>query len=56
MFSEFGFDADGLVINFSPYEVLAYAYGPQEVRIPWEMLRNYVAAEFQGTVVKRFLN
>jgi len=41
-FGEFNFDNHGLTINFSPCEILAFAFGPQEVHIPWLMLRDKI--------------
>ena len=37
-FSDFLFTADGLDIFFPPYQVAAYAYGPQHVRIAYDLL------------------
>ncbi|WP_312954036.1 TIR domain-containing protein [Atlantibacter hermannii] len=34
--SNFIFQDDGLTIYFSPYAVAGYAYGPQEVKIPYD--------------------
>lgn len=47
-FSEFSFDSEGITINLSPYSVLAYAYGSQEVRIPWSMVEDKIAPEFRS--------
>lgn len=33
--SQYNFDDRGLTINFSPYEVLPYAFGSHEVLVPW---------------------
>ena len=56
-FSQFSFDAVGLTINFSPYDVLAYAYGAQVVQVPWDMIQDKVAPKFMegplGSVVGR---
>jgi len=41
-FEQISIDRTGLTINFSPYDVLAYVFGPQEVRIPWDMIRDKV--------------
>ncbi len=45
VFSQFSFDGTGLSINFSPYDVLAYVYGPQVVQVPWEMIRDKVSVK-----------
>ncbi|HBA5758620.1 TPA: DUF3298 domain-containing protein, partial [Escherichia coli] len=34
--NNFIFQDDGLTIYFSPYAVAGYAYGPQEVKIPYD--------------------
>ena len=41
--SQFNFDAEGLIINFSPYAVTAYAGGQWEVKIPWHALADQLA-------------
>ena len=35
------FDADGLTVIFSAYELASYAHGPQEVHIPYAALDSY---------------
>ena len=37
---------DGLVFTFPPYQVAAYAAGPQEVTIPWSALEGTLMPEF----------
>jgi uncharacterized protein len=37
-------DAKGLTVKFNIYEVAPYAAGPQEVAIPWQELKPYLAA------------
>lgn len=37
------FSDAGLVLQFQPYEVTAYAYGAPTVTIPWDSLREYLA-------------
>lgn len=34
-----------LVIHFDPYQVAAYAAGPQQIEIPWEQLREMMAQQ-----------
>jgi hypothetical protein len=46
LFSQFNFDAHGITINFSPYDVFPYAAGGQEVRVPWGLLREHIAPLF----------
>lgn len=41
-------DPYGLVIQFEPYEVAAYAYGAPTVRIPWAALEAYRAEDADG--------
>ena len=36
-------DPYGLVIQFQPYEVAAYAYGAPTARVSWEALEDYLA-------------
>jgi hypothetical protein len=47
-FRRFVFDEDGLQISFAPYEVAAYASGPQIVKLPY--------AEFKTLLVPWFRN
>lgn len=39
-FSSWNINEKGLIINFDPYQVAAYAAGPQTVIIPFEKLKN----------------
>lgn len=36
----------GLLVTFPPYQVAAYAFGPQEVLIPYSQIKNYVREEY----------
>jgi hypothetical protein len=36
-------DAYGLIIQFQPYEVAAYAYGAPTARVSWDALEDYLA-------------
>lgn len=36
----------GLVITFPPYQVAAYAAGPQEVQIPWKDVQGLIKTEY----------
>jgi len=37
------FSEQGLIVQFQPYEVTAYAYGAPTVTIPWDALSQYLA-------------
>ena len=54
-FSEFNFDSEGITINFSPYAVLAYAYGPQTVHIPWKFLADGISPRFKNDLIRDIL-
>jgi hypothetical protein len=36
--TNYGFKEEGIVFFFNPYEIAAYAVGPTEIVIPWEVL------------------
>ncbi len=38
-FSAFGFTEDGLVLTFAPYQVAAFALGPQRATVKWRAIR-----------------
>ncbi|WP_428429459.1 TIR domain-containing protein [Pararhizobium sp.] len=42
----FNFDNRGVTFNFSPYDLLAYAYGDHEVNIPWQVALNFFSEEY----------
>ena len=46
-FENFYLDGGDLVILFDPYQVAAYAAGPQEVRIPLSQISDIVRPEFK---------
>lgn len=46
LFDQFNFDKNGLVINFSPYDILPHVYGSFDIRIPWEQLRGKINQDF----------
>lgn len=48
LLSYFNFDNRGLVLHFSPYDVLAYAFGSFEVRIPWDQINDRISKEFES--------
>jgi hypothetical protein len=48
LLSNFNFDNRGLVLHFSPYDVLAYAFGSFEVRIPWDQIHDRISKEFES--------
>jgi len=39
------FGADGLTIHFNPYEVASHADGPQDVVVPWNVLRGLLVKD-----------
>lgn len=41
------FSTEGLVIQYQPYEVTAYAYGAPTITIPWAQLTDYLAENGQ---------
>jgi hypothetical protein len=43
-YSHWSITPDGLVIYFDPYQVAAYAAGPQQVTIPFASLADYIAS------------
>jgi hypothetical protein len=43
-YSRWSITPDGLVIYFDPYQVAAYAAGPQQVTIPYASLADYIAS------------
>jgi hypothetical protein len=49
--SRWSFASDyGLVIQFQPYEVAAYAYGAPTITVPWSVLED-IKAEGQDAVL-----
>jgi uncharacterized protein len=46
--TRWNFSAEGLVIQYQPYEVTAYAYGAPTITIPWAQLTDYLAADGQA--------
>ncbi|MGQ3489057.1 RsiV family protein [Roseovarius pacificus] len=44
--SQFNFDDRGLTINFSPYDVLPYAFGSHEVFVPWRFVETILDERF----------
>ncbi|MBR9653533.1 TIR domain-containing protein [Thalassovita aquimarina] len=44
--SQYNFDDRGLTINFSPYEVLPYAFGSHEVFVPWRFATPLLGEKF----------
>ena len=47
-FENFYFDGNDLVILFAPYQVAAYAAGPQTLRIPLSELASILKPEYTG--------
>lgn len=44
--SQFNFDDRGLTINFSPYDILPYAFGSHEVFVPWRFVESMLDDRF----------
>lgn len=44
--SQFNFDDRGLTINFSPYDILPYAFGSHEVFVPWRFAESILDERF----------
>jgi hypothetical protein len=45
--SQFNIDERGLTVNFSPYAVLPYVFGVQEVMVPWPFVESLLAEPFK---------
>ncbi|WP_158243136.1 TIR domain-containing protein [Acidimangrovimonas sediminis] len=46
--SQYNFDQRGITINFSPYDVLPYAFGSHEVFVPWRVVTPLLADPYQN--------
>lgn len=46
--SQFNFDTRGLTINFSPYDVLPFAFGSHEVFVPWRFATPLLDEHYRG--------
>ena len=46
--SQFNFDTRGLTINFSPYDVLPFAFGSHEVFVPWRFTTPLLDEHYRG--------
>ena len=46
-----GFDDDGLVVRFQPYEVTAYAFGAPTVTIGWSALADHLSEDYQSRLL-----
>ncbi|WFU08484.1 TIR domain-containing protein [Rhizobium sp. CB3090] len=49
-FRTFGFSEEGLELTFDPYQVAAYAYGHQFVRIEYRLIDNLLKREIRSTL------
>lgn len=49
-FSQTHLTEQGLTITFPPYQVAAYAAGPQEVQIPWKDIQSLIKPEYLPAV------
>jgi len=45
--ANYGVDAKGVTINFSPYDVLPYAFGEHEVLVPWNFIDEYLGRPYK---------
>ncbi len=45
------FDDAGLVVQFQPYEITAYAYGAPTASIPWSALTDYLAEGWESRLL-----
>ena len=43
--SAVSFDADGMTVSYSPYELAAYAFGAQIYKIPYDVLEPYLSLQ-----------
>ncbi|MBY5554130.1 TIR domain-containing protein [Rhizobium leguminosarum] len=46
--TNFSFDKRGITVHFSPYVVLPYAAGIQEVQIPWSVMSGYLGEKYEN--------
>jgi len=46
--SQFSFDDRGVTMNFSPYEVLPYAFGSHEIVVPWRIVAPLLDEKYKG--------
>ena len=46
--AQFSFDEKGLMFNFSPYQVLPYVFGSQEVQVPWRFVEPLLDKKYEG--------
>jgi hypothetical protein len=42
----FGFASDGLIFYYNSYDIAPYYFGPTEVRIPYQEVRELLRPEF----------
>lgn len=45
--SQYNFDKKGLTINFSPYDVLPFAFGSHEIFVPWRFVISLLDPKYQ---------
>jgi hypothetical protein len=50
---QFNLDSRGVTFNFSPYVVMAYAFGTQTVIVPWQTMQGFLGVNGQ-TLVEQF--
>ncbi|KAB0538088.1 hypothetical protein HNQ68_001855 [Pseudochrobactrum saccharolyticum] len=51
LLAQFSFNEAGITINFSPYDILPYAFGFQEARISWEELNQLSSGDFLPVLI-----
>lgn len=51
--AQFNLDSRGVTFNFSPYAVMAYAFGTHTVIVPWETMQSFLDANGQ-TIAEQF--
>lgn len=49
--SRWDFGDNGLIVQFQPYEVTAYAFGAPTVMIGWDKLTEYLAPDYEARVL-----
>lgn len=47
LIGQFNFDPKGITVNFSPYDVLPYAFGSREALVPWRFVEGMLNERFR---------
>jgi len=45
--SQFNYDEKGLTVNFSPYDVLPFAFGSHEIFVPWRFAATLLDSKYE---------